>query len=352
MADSFIGEIRMVAFNYAPAGWAVCDGSTRTRADYPELFDLLGSTYGGDGTTTFGLPDLQARIPIGDGQGDGLTGRRLGESGGQEAVAVATTEIPGHGHEFLASPDDGKTHDPGGALIAKQGGIDLYLIATEPNQQLHPAAVSVAGGSQPHDNIQKFLVLGFVISLKGDSPRGPAAATEPDPFLGEVRLMGRDKPPNESWAACDGLLLAVSQNTALFSLLSSVFGGNGTTTFGLPDLREAVAMDAGPGRGLSDRYLGETGGEPDVTLTQRQMPEHTHALLATSNPGEVKTPAPNTALARSSAGNAYQTNAGRLVQMDPAAITSAGGSQAHTNMQPYLALRYMIAVQGRFPNRE
>src|SRR4051812_3235520 len=112
MADSFLGEIRTVAFNFTPEGWAACDGRMLSKDDYPDLFSLIGTTYGGDGQPMFALPDLQGRIPIAAGQGRGLSERKLGEAGGQETVTLAEAELPQHTHTFNASIDVGNTNKP------------------------------------------------------------------------------------------------------------------------------------------------------------------------------------------------------------------------------------------------
>src|SRR3954470_13721934 len=227
MADSYLGEIRMVGFNFPPVDWASCDGRLVSRDDFPELFELIGTTYGGDGAPLFGLPDLQCRIPLAAGSGRGLTTRTLGEPGGAETVTLSEAQMPSHKHRFNGVGVTGDRHLVGGALIAEQDAIDLYLIDEKPPAvAFHPSAIAKTGGSEAHDNIQQYLVLNFVISLRGAPPRTPAGGA-PDPFLGEIRLLAGEKPPNEDWAICDGRLLAVSQNIALFALLATTFGGNG-----------------------------------------------------------------------------------------------------------------------------
>ncbi|HEX9994322.1 MAG TPA: tail fiber protein [Acidimicrobiales bacterium] len=166
-----------------------------------------------------------------------------------------------------------------------------------------------------------------------------------EPFLGEIRLFPYTFAPR-GWAFCQGQLLSIAQNTALFSLLGVTYGGNGQTTFGLPDLRGRVAMSSGQGPGLSNYVLGETGGEETVTLLQNQMPMHNHMVNASSQASSASRPSGQFP----SAGGAY-TGATDGSLMNPSMIGAAGGSQPHDNMQPYLTLNYCIALEGIYPSR-
>jgi microcystin-dependent protein len=170
-----------------------------------------------------------------------------------------------------------------------------------------------------------------------------------DQYIGEIRIFGFNVPPR-GWAYCNGQLLSISQNTALFSLLGTYYGGDGKTTFALPDLQGSAPIDAGQGSGLSFRDLGEVGGEQVVTLLTSEMPNHAHNLRASSEAGDLRIPSPARALAASSKGSAYQSAAPN-VQMAPDAVTLTGGSQPHNNMQPYLTLNFCIALQGVYPPR-
>lgn len=170
------------------------------------------------------------------------------------------------------------------------------------------------------------------------------------PFVAEVRIFAGNFAPT-GWAFCNGQLLPISQNTALFSLLGTTYGGDGKSTFALPDLQGSAPMQPGQGPGLSLRDLGETGGSETVTLLESEMPNHSHTLQAASAPSNSNTPA-NAGLANPAvqAVRIYG-NAASLVPMAPAAITPAGGSLPHNNLQPYLTLNFIIALQGVFPPR-
>ena len=172
-----------------------------------------------------------------------------------------------------------------------------------------------------------------------------------DPFVAEIRIFAFNFAPR-GWATCDGQLLPISQNTALFSLLGTYYGGNGKSTFALPDLQGRAAMHTGQGPGLSQHFIGETGGSEVVTLLQSELPNHNHPLNGTSEDGTQGSLTQGIALARSVGGTLYQstTNAD-LAVMNPAALTVAGGSLPHNNMMPYLTMTFCIALQGVFPPR-
>ena len=173
-----------------------------------------------------------------------------------------------------------------------------------------------------------------------------------EPFIGEIKLGGWNFAPR-SYAFCDGQLLAISKNSALFSLLGTNFGGDGRTTFGLPDLRGRVAIHAGHGPGLSDRRLGAKSGQEAVTLTTAEMPPHNHptTLRAENRNGNLDDP--TGAMLAKSAGNYRAQVAADDVSMDPAAIVAGntGGGQSHNNMPPFQVVSYVIALQGIFPSR-
>lgn len=155
------------------------------------------------------------------------------------------------------------------------------------------------------------------------------------------------------WAGCDGQLLPISQNTALFSLLGTFYGGDGKSTFALPNFEGSVPMHQGQGAGLSQRFLGEQGGTQTVTLLTTEMPIHNHSVNGrNAQSGANPTPAPDQALSKSSGGAAYTAASANLTQMSPNAISIAGSSFPHNNMQPFLTVFFAIAMQGVFPPRQ
>lgn len=166
-----------------------------------------------------------------------------------------------------------------------------------------------------------------------------------EPFIGEIRIFGFNFAPR-GWANCAGQILSIAQNTALFSLLGTTYGGNGQTTFALPDLRGRAPLNFGQGPGLSNYTLGQSSGTETVTLTQNEMPQHNHGVNASSQPANATRPGN----AFPSGGGTYQT-APDGTTMAQQMIALAGGSQPHNNLQPYLALNICIALEGIFPSR-
>ena len=163
--DAFLGEIRIFGGNFAPVGWALCQGQLLSIAQNTALFSILGTTYGGNGIETFGLPDLRSRVPLGWGQGPGLTLYNEGDTGGVESVALTDAQLPAHTHTAAGSSQARTTSSPSGAVPAGGG----YYTAA-PNVSLSPSAIGATGGNQPHENRQPFLALNFIIALQGIFP--------------------------------------------------------------------------------------------------------------------------------------------------------------------------------------
>ena len=166
------------------------------------------------------------------------------------------------------------------------------------------------------------------------------------PFIGEVRIFGCNFAPR-SWAFCNGQLLPIAQNTALFSILGTTYGGDGRSTFGLPDLQARVPMHPGRGPGLTARRLGERGGVETVTLTEAQLGNHNHGIVATDDAPTANSPAN----AHPAMAPVYEAGDSGTVDMSPNAVAAAGGGQAHNNIQPILGLNFVIALQGLYPSR-
>jgi microcystin-dependent protein len=171
-----------------------------------------------------------------------------------------------------------------------------------------------------------------------------------DPFVAEIRIFPFNFAPR-GWAWCNGQLLPISQNTALFSLLGTTYGGDGKSTFALPDLQGRAPMHPGQGPGLSLHDLGETGGSETVTLLESEIPSHAHTLRVSTDPANVQAPGSTVVLSRASGGNAYSTTVTGLQAMAGQALAPAGGDAPHNNLQPYLTFYFCIALQGVFPPR-
>lgn len=169
MSEPFLGEIRTFAGNFAPNEWALCDGRLLSIAQYSALFSLLGTSYGGDGKVTFALPNLNGNAPMHWGDGRGLTPRTIGESSGNASVTLIESQMPAHTHTLVGSQSSASDTAPGGNALA-----DAPLYAAPPlNVRMAPLAVVTAGASMPHDNMQPYLGLTFIIALQGVYPRRP-----------------------------------------------------------------------------------------------------------------------------------------------------------------------------------
>jgi microcystin-dependent protein len=172
-----------------------------------------------------------------------------------------------------------------------------------------------------------------------------------DPFVAEIRMFAGNFAP-KGWATCDGQLLPISQNTALFSLLGTFYGGDGKSTFALPNLQDSVPLGQGQSNTGTEYFLGQQSGSEFVTLLQTEMPVHTHTMQGDFAQADLSGPTANTCYTRSTPGNAYMTNSSsNLTQMNFQMLTIAGSSLPHNNMMPYLTVIFIIAMQGVFPPR-
>lgn len=170
MSDPFVAEIRIFAGNFAPTGWALCDGQVLPISQNTALFSLLGTTYGGDGKSTFALPNLQDASPMMWGQGPGLSLYDLGQTGGASAVTLLESEIPAHGHTLQGATDDVNSLSPVGAMPGAIEGTPLYRPVADGSGSMAPNALAIAGSSLPHNNRQPYLGLTFIIALQGVFP--------------------------------------------------------------------------------------------------------------------------------------------------------------------------------------
>lgn len=180
MSDQFLAEVRIFPFNFAPTGWATCDGQLMPISQNTALFSLLGTTYGGDGKSTFALPNLQGAAPMQPGQGQGLSLYDLGQTGGSDNVTLLTSEIPLHTHTAQVNTTNATLPTPAGNVPARiafstgtQSGSGVAYSPNAPTVQMAPQALAPAGGSQPHNNMQPYLVLTFCIALQGIFPQRP-----------------------------------------------------------------------------------------------------------------------------------------------------------------------------------
>ncbi|MCL4835248.1 MAG: tail fiber protein [Caldilineaceae bacterium] len=345
MSEPFLGEIRMMAFNFAPNGWSQCGGHILPIAQNQSLYSLLGTTYGGDGETTFGLPDLRGRAPIHFGSRD-EEAIALGEKGGAESHTLTTAEMAAHSHGAQARAAAADVGAPPGNAWAAQT-TNAYA-ATPPDGALHSGAITSTGGGQSHTNIQPYLTLNFCIALQGLFPSSEDTSPDADRTLGEIRMFAGNFAPY-GYAFCNGQLLPLSQNTALFSLLGTTYGGDGRTTFALPDLRTRAPIHWGTGPGLGTYNRGAAGGAATVTLQSSQLPQHSHTAVAANATGTQTSPVGHTwgqGVGRTPP--RLYSSAGPDTGMHADAIGQTGGGQPHNNRQPYQAINFIIALTGTY----
>ena len=287
-------------------------------------------------------------------------GQRLGA---RKQLQLQTTEIPSHTHVTTVAVNPvapGQESSPTNQAILLHMQVVL-MNHVEVNNFLGGVTTANTGGNGAHNNIQPSTVVNYVICINGQFPFQKLTTKRKymEPFIGMIVMFGGNFAPR-SWAFCNGQLLPISQNTALFSILGTIYGGDGRTTFQLPDLRGRVPIHPGNGPGLSNYVLGERGGTETVTLNTQQIPSHTHVLTGGSASVNV-----NTGLgSESTPTGIIASNAGAFTE-DPGSAqlggvnytqpvaqnTGLGGNLSHTNIQPFLCVHYIIALQGTFPSR-
>jgi microcystin-dependent protein len=253
--DPFLAEVVLSANPTIPNGWLSTDGQILPLSQNTALFALLGTDYGGNGATTFALPDTRGRsvIHTGNGPGPGLSDQSLGQVQGNESLILLPSNLPPHLHTLPPSPD----------------------------------LTGITGLGIPQTNMQPTLAMNYIIALSGVYPlREEGNISMDDPFIGEISLFAGNFAP-QGWAFCDGQILPLAQNTALFSILGTYYGGDGRTTFALPDLRDRLAVGFGQGPGLSLWDLGQQDGTEINSLSISEMPAHTHDYIAVPEPSSL-----------------------------------------------------------------
>jgi microcystin-dependent protein len=178
MADCYVGEIRIFCGNFAPQDWMYCNGQLLNIQQYSTLYSIIGNQYGGNGTTTFALPNLNGNAPLHQGTGNGLTPRNIASTGGIKSVTLDQSSIPTHTHQVMGSTDKGSTAEPDQAIwsqyeIAGRTPVPVPLYNATPNVSMNPTALNPVGGSQPHNNMQPYLAVNFIIAMNGYYPSRP-----------------------------------------------------------------------------------------------------------------------------------------------------------------------------------
>jgi microcystin-dependent protein len=343
---AILGTVKLVGYRFTPRDYAPCDGQLLPISNYTALFSILGTSFGGDGRTTFGLPNLQTRVPVHVAQG-----ARLGDQGGQANVVLSLEEMPQHSHPLAASSAGADSNDPNGALLgASPRGAAFYapLSAGQMVDMREHAMTDSTGGGGAHENMQPYVTMSYVIALQGVYPsRGGGWIDDGDEdYIADIKPYGFNFVPR-NWASCDGQLLPINQYQALFSLIGTTYGGDGRTTFALPDLRGRVPVGMGSFQGI-EMPIGQAGGRENVTLSAAEIPNHDHQCELVDADGSSADPAGNMLAAKA---NAYTDGALDATLGAATVGEPVPNGQPHDNMMPFLTVNYCICLNGLFPSR-
>lgn len=380
-----VGEIRILAFRGAPDGFRLCDGAELEMAQYPQLGMVLVDYFGKPGGLTFQLPNLCGRLPIGAGQGPGLSERLVGAVGGERKVELTGKHLPAHSHAFYASGSEADQAAPdatrGLGTLSSQVKMYLPIQAGRTSYTLDVTTIGGLADVQPpvHDNIMPTIPLNYAIATEGLLPfavESNAAVSEPlqwgatsileiSEFIGEVRFFATPKLP-VNWVPCDGRIILIRDCLVLYALLGNAFGGNvNEGTFALPDLR-GLAIE-----GFADATVapfGKSYGSSSIALTEAEIADHSHIVKGIAGGSAVQktgSPGANNMISaisvRQDIGykaaamfNEPTHDVHQLTQLSADTIGMAGGNESgradpHDNMQPYLALTAGICLMGEFP---
>ena len=248
-ASPFLSELRIFAFRDIPKGWVPCNGQLLSIKEFESLFSLLGITYGGDGKNTFGLPNLNARVPM-----HRRSNFPMGAMGGEETHTLTLNEIPRHSHQALASANAPDSNTPENNFWTNNPAFTPYGSEAD-NQPMSPQALQQVGGNIAHNNMSPYLVLNICMAVEGIIPDPNKPDSISDPWIGELRILAATAVPN-AWFSCDGQILPMTKYLQLFMLIGKTYGGDGPSRFGLPDLKASAAIMAEPtGRGARPRHL-------------------------------------------------------------------------------------------------
>jgi len=330
------GEIRLFPYDFPPAGWLFCDGQELSTGDYEPLFYRIGYIFGGSGDT-FRVPDLRGRVLLHPGEGYAFA-----QPGGESEHGLSLTEMASHKHLAIASSEKGNEPTPKHNFWARDKPY-----STGQNIKLSESALGKTGEGQPHDNMAPFLSLNYCIALYGRS-----SDLLDDDFIGMIRMLPYQNSFRD-WEVCEGRELSVSQYEGLHQVIGNAYGGNGNTTFKLPDLRGRAVLGQGKGEGLSRYKLGDTGGVTQVTLTEAQLPAHTHDAIGKIEANTIE-PRDNSVWANGVSPTqitSFATDKGTGPVMNPGALSVTGESAPHNNMMPYQVFNFIIALDGLIPER-
>ncbi len=365
----FIGEIRTFAFGFAPVGWMPCNGQMLSSTENKTLFAVIGNRFGGT-SPNFALPDLNGRTVAGAGAGPGLTNYALGKTTGTTYVRLTESHLPAHTHSLNGGTGNPKTRvgtpspqtflanmakntTDGSGNITQDAARAFFKGGTD--SVLHPTMVGITGASEPHDNRQPYLATSFYICVDdGVPPFAPESPVPSSPsvgnYVGEIRLFPFGQAP-DGWALCNGATLPCQSNAALYSLILNTYGGQQGVNFMLPDLRGRIMVSTS---GSEEFALGTKAGEEAVELDGKTMPSHSHVVqvmhgfTADQQQFEGNRMA---SLGKDIPALYVMPNVRYAVTLPERTIGTAGGSDPHQNIQPFLVLSYCIALSGTYPPR-
>jgi microcystin-dependent protein len=413
MNEGFLGQIILFAGNFPPKNWAFCNGQTLSVYENEALYSLLGDTYGGNGQSTFNLPDLRGVVPVNPGISPvSGTSYSLGVRGGTETTILSQNQLPSHNHSLVGQNNmavsgnitatmnvnnnaQNGSNPSGQYLGIEGGGGGLYANNTD-NTTLNADAISVNSGgltvngsatqigntglNQPFSNMQPYLPLNYIICTQGVYPQQDMPM---DGYLGQIILFASQYAPPTNWEICSGQSIPIAGYEDLYSILGTIYGGNGQTAFKLPDLRGIVPVCAGVSPVSGINYaLGVRGGTETTTLNQNQLPAHNHPLIGQNNMSVsgniIATMKVNNTTQNGSnpsgqylgkeggGGGLYANNTdvttlnadaisvntgGLTVNGSTMQVSSTGFNNPFSNMQPYLPLKYIICTKGTTPQR-
>lgn len=380
-----VGEIRLLAFRGVPDGFRLCDGAELETIQYPGLEMVLRDRFGKASGLTFRLPNLCGRLPIGAGQGPGLSERLVGAVGGERKVELTGQHLPAHSHGFYASRSEADQAAPdatrGLGTLSSQVKMYLPVQAGSTSYTLDVTTIGGVADVRPpvHDNIMPTIPLNYVIATEGLMPFAvdpyaevsdplqwvATSILERSAFLGEVRFFATTNLPMD-WLPCNGRIVLIRNFPSLYALLGNTFGGNRDEgTFALPDLR-GLAIE-----GFADATVAPFGkpyGSSSIALTEAEIADHSHIVKGIAGANAVQktsSPGANNMISAISVrqGGSYKAAAmfnkpthdvHQLTQLSADTIGMAGGNESgradpHDNMQPYLALTAGISLMGEFP---
>lgn len=366
--QELIGTIKMMPYSKELKYWLPCDGRKVLISSYTELFSIIGTKFGGDGQTHFTLPNFSEKAAgmAGDGNGArGISTRKVGEVDGVSEVSLGIYNLPEHNHFVNATIDTATDEAPSEQVtfampmikdpVSQVDVLNFAYSLKPPTLKLPKDTVSSTGDSLPHNNMQPYTAMQFMICFHGIYP-SKDYVPRPDKreeYLGSIKYFAGNFEPY-GWKFCMGQLMQIRRDAALFRLIGTTYGGDGNVTFALPNLQGQVAVGAGEAEFLK-LELGAKGGEEKVSLRTNHLPVHNHKFRSTDVDAEQFMPTDKTYVASSNVPAGRDTNKGKTfakagkTPMAQDMIDYSGNGIPHDNMMPTLFLYAMICVEGVFP---